>query len=294
MKDKATLLVVDDSPSNLQLLAHVLKEDYFIKVANNGAKALEIARGFPKPDLILLDVIMPEMDGYQVCKELKSDDTLKDIPVIFITGKSESEDEEYGLSIGAADYITKPIRPAIVNVRVKNQITIRRQHKQLQDMAMHDPLTGLYNRYYLIDQFPKRLSRVRRHGHPLSLIMVDIDHFKSINDTRGHKAGDQVIKDVANTLVACSRKEDIVVRFGGEEFLAVLEYCDTDGAMQIAEKMRTQVESIKLDNVSVTASFGIATLSDENQDFESLFKQADEAMYAAKEAGRNRVVCNPK
>lgn len=290
MKNKPTILIIDDSPSNLQLLAHVLKDQYFIKVANHGHKGLEVAHSLPRPDLILLDIIMPDIDGYEVCKQLKADDKVKDIPIIFITGKTDTDDEEKGLLIGASDYITKPIKPAIVLARVKNQITIRRQHLQLQEIAMHDALTGLYNRHYLLDQFSKRLSHAARHGNELSLLVIDIDHFKQVNDTHGHKAGDNILKAVATILEKNCRKEDIAVRFGGEEFVVLLEHCNLDSAQRIAEKMRAEIELAQPEGIKITASFGLSELSETSNSFDSLFNRADEAMYAAKEAGRNKVV----
>ena len=288
MSQKPVILIIDDAPSNLQLLAHLLNDDYHVKVANNPSRGLELAQTIP--DLILLDVIMPEMDGYEVCRRLKSEEKTKEIPVIFITGKSETEDEEYGLALGAVDFIAKPIRPAIVTARVKTHIVIRQQHNQLQHLAMRDQLTGIYNRHYLMDVAAKKMARAKRHEYPLSMIMLDIDHFKSINDQHGHAVGDVVLREVAKLMDSHCRMEDVAARMGGEEFILLLDNCTESDGEKKAENIRRELELLMPHNLKVTASFGVTGYRPDDKEFESFFSRADNALYQAKGNGRNQVV----
>ena len=289
MVDKPIVLIVDDVPANIQILAACLKDKYSIKVASDGLRCLELVANTPAPDLILLDIEMPGMNGYEVCQELKNNSTTQDIPVIFVTANDQEEDEERGLQLGAVDYITKPIRPSIVAARVQTHITLKQQRDQLMSMATHDQLTGLYNRHYLFHAAQKKIARSIRHNIPMSLAMIDIDFFKLINDQYGHPMGDAVLQAVAKILDEQSREEDIVVRFGGEEFIVLFDHSDLNNAQKKAEKLRKLVEDLKPQDLLVTMSFGITTLN-ENDDLDAMIKRADEALYQAKEAGRNRVV----
>ncbi len=289
MKDKAVVLIVDDVRINLQTLAHILKEDYTIKVANGGAQALALARQEPTPDLILLDVEMPEISGYDVCQILSENNATATIPIIFVTGKDSIEEEEYGLSLGAVDYITKPIHPSIVKARVKTHITLKRQHDLLKTMAVHDQLTGLYNRHHLVNVMTGKVSEAIRHEKPLSVIMVDIDHFKEVNDSFGHMEGDKVLHQIAQILQSEARKEDIVARFGGEEMVMILANCTLEEASLKAEKLRKKIEASEPEGIAISASFGVVQMSEANNSCEKLFKCADDALYKAKAQGRNRV-----
>jgi diguanylate cyclase (GGDEF)-like protein len=261
-----------------------------IKVATGGVRALELAGKDPIPDLILLDVQMPDMDGYDVLRLLRENSNTAQIPIIFVTGKDSVEDEEYGLELGAVDYITKPIRPSIVKARVKTHIMLKEQNNKLIAMATHDQLTGLYNRHYLADTLSKKLSQCKRHNEALSVIMADIDHFKNVNDTFGHLMGDIILKAVGNVIQDSARKEDISARFGGEEFVLVLDNCTAEDAMIKAEKIRKAIESLTTQGIEVTVSFGVAQLNENIQRYEDLLKNADTALYIAKEEGRNRVI----
>lgn len=294
MNTKAVILIVDDVPTNVQALAHLLKEEYVVKVATSGARALELAGQDPIPDLILLDVQMPEMNGYDVLKLLKENSVTAQIPIIFVTGKDTVEDEEYGLELGAMDYITKPIRPSIVRARVKTHIILKQQHDQLLGMATHDQLTGLYNRHYLSEALSQKVSEAKRHSKKLSVIIIDIDHFKKVNDTFGHLTGDMVLKAVSNIIDESARKEDVAARFGGEEFILVLDNCTAQDGLAKAESLRSNIEALNPENINVTASFGVAKLEDDTQRYEDLLKNADTALYIAKEEGRNRVVLYEK
>jgi len=291
MDNKPCILIIDDVPANIQILANCLKEHYQIKVATSGELCLKLAVSEEKPDLILLDIEMPDMDGFETLRHLKSNTNTAAIPVIFITAKDSVEDEEKGLLLGAVDYITKPITPGIVAVRVKTHITIKQQRDALNKLAMQDQLTGLYNRHYLIDVANMYVLQAQRHDKNLSVMMVDIDHFKSINDQYGHAEGDSVLQEVATSIKESYRGEDIVARFGGEEFVILLDQCDLLSAQEKAENLCQKIEALKPSGRIITISIGIAQLSkSKDDDFTSLLKRADLAVYQAKGQGRNRVV----
>lgn len=284
-----TILIVDDVASNIQIMANILKNSYDIKVSIDGLKALDIASQSPQPDLILLDVGMPVMDGYEVIKRLKNSAITQDIPVIFVTGKDTTDDEQKGFELGAVDYITKPVIPAIVRARVKAHITIKSQRDQLIYNASHDQLTGLHNRSMLNQEAPRKFARAKRHDDLLSVIMCDIDHFKSINDKYGHLFGDKVLIEVGKIFSQFHRSEDFCARFGGEEFIIILENCNLDNAVNIAQKLRVKIEQTLVEGIKISASFGVAQIGANQTSFEELVKCADEALYKAKENGRNRV-----
>lgn len=290
MNKRAVILIVDDVATNLQTLAYLLKEEYEIKVATGGVRALELASQDPLPDLILLDVEMPEMDGFDVLKLLKASSDTADIPIIFVTGKDSQEEEEHGLLLGAVDYIAKPIRPSIVKARIRTHITLKRQHDLLVAMATHDQLTGLSNRHYMSDALSRKVAHAKRHAEPLSVIIIDIDHFKEVNDTFGHLMGDMILKAVGKVLQHSARKEDVAARFGGEEFVLILDNCTADDARIKAEKLRGQIQELHPEAIAITASFGVAQLDDMVVRYEDLLNYADHSLYQAKEAGRNRVM----
>jgi diguanylate cyclase (GGDEF)-like protein len=290
VQEKPVVLIVDDEPVNIQVLAACLKNNYQIKVATSGQQSLQLIKSGLEPDLILLDIDMPGMDGYEVCALLKENMTTASIPVIFVTAKSEIHEEEKGLELGAVDYITKPISPAIVAARVKTHVTLKLQRDKLQDMAMHDQLTGLYNRYFLLADASHKVSKSKRHNYDLSVLMMDIDHFKVINDTHGHSVGDYVLKEVADCLSAEKRIEDVLARFGGEEFVLLLDHCKLAEAEIKADKLRAAIEDLEPGGLRITVSIGVAQLNAEEKDFTAPLKRADDALYEAKEQGRNRVV----
>lgn len=295
MDEKAVVLIVDDANINVRALEHILKGDYQVKMATGGMEALACIAKDPKLDLILLDVSMPDIGGYDLCRRLKSDPKTADIPIIFLTGKDSSADEEHGLSLGAVDYITKPIRPLIVKARIKTHVTLKRQYDLLRAMATRDALTGLHNRHYLSDALKEKISYAMHHRLPLSLMIIDIDHFKRINDTYGHLVGDHVLTAVAQILLEHVRQEDIAARFGGEEFVIVLDNCSVHDACVKAEIIRQMIENLYPEGIRVSASFGVVQLSDHLDKPAKLLKHADTALYKAKESGRNKVVvCREK
>ena len=290
MKKKSVILIIDDIASNIQVLATILKDDYQLKVAMDGKRGLELAVQDPVPDLILLDIKMPDMDGYEVLDALKNSSNTKEIAVIFLTASDSGGDEEKGLLLGAVDYMTKPVSPAIVKARIRTHLILKAQKDELLHMALHDSLTNLYNRHYLIEAGTKIFARALRHSENLSVIMADIDHFKSINDNYSHLMGDTILKKVADILNNSNREEDFTARFGGEEFVIVLEHCDTFFAKEKAEELRKSIVNLNVDDISVTTSFGIAQLNSKHKRIEDLIKDADTALYEAKNTGRNKVV----
>jgi len=290
MKEKAVVLIVDDVAENVHALVSVLKDNYTIKVAQDGIQALELIKQKPYPDLILLVVNMPELDGYDVLRKIKRCVGCESLPVMFITGRDTEEDEEKGLLLGAVDYIKKPIHPAIVKARVNTQITLKKQRDALIYNALHDQLTGLYNRNHLVAEGERKFSRALRKKDKLSIMMIDIDHFKEVNDTHGHFSGDIVLKEIAYLLFQDKRTEDFSARFGGEEFIIVLDGCSKEDAKEKAEILRKKIENLNPLDIKVTASFGVSELRKKHISFESLLREADSALYAAKNSGRNCVV----
>jgi len=299
--EKQTVLAIDDVPANLKLLGEILQQEYRFLVATSGAAGLEIATS-KQPDLILLDVMMPEMDGYEVCNRLKANPLTQSIPVIFITALKEETDETRGLEIGAIDYVTKPFSPSIVRIRVRNHLELKRYHDLLESQAVTDGLTGIANRR----QFDKWLDRewrlaIRRQS-PISLILGDIDCFKLFNDHYGHPEGDECLKAVAKALAAGLRRpSELLARYGGEEFACILPDTDLAGATHFAGNLLEQVRGLKMRHDKsfvtdiVTMSLGAATMSPALGDGqEILIQRADEQLYAAKKAGRNQVASAPE
>jgi len=290
MDNNSVVLIIDDTVTNLAILSECLKGNYQIITANNGKDGINIAQQQPKPDLILLDIEMPGLSGYQVCKLLKENPSTSDIPIIFVTGKSSLKDEEKGFNLGAVDYITKPIHPEIVLARSKAQITLKKQTEKLEKMALFDQLTNMYNRHFFLEAAKKRISAAVEHQFPLSAMMIDIDLFKLINDQHGHIAGDSVIKSIGKLLNNEYKNENIAARFGGEEFVVLLDHCKVEEAFIEANKLRQKIEELNPINLKVTVSIGVSELINNERSFNGLLDRADQSLYLAKEQGRNRVV----
>lgn len=290
-----TVLIVDDIPANIAILSDLLKESYKIKVANNGQRAIELARAKEKPDLILLDIEMPLMSGYDVCKKLKESSATKDIPIIFVSAKDSLKDEEYGLKLGAIDYIKKPFHPAIIKIRVKNHITLKLKSDKLEEISMCDSLTGISNRRFFDEVFEKKYKETSRDKKNLGLIMIDIDYFKFYNDHYGHWKGDECLIKVARAIKkSIKRPSDIASRYGGEEFIVLLKDIDKEGIKKVAEALIDAVANLKIEHeyslVSkyVTISAGVALKERQEISMQELLKEADNELYRAKESGRNR------
>ncbi len=293
---RQNILIVDDLRTNALALAGILKTDWDIQTALDGPAALEMAGGDSAPDIILLDIKMPGMDGYEVCRRLKQSPETRDIPVIFITAMDGQEDEAFGLELGAVDYITKPINAPIVKARVKNHLALQQaraelalKNIELEQLAARDKLTGLYNRRKLDESFAVEVSRAARYGRPLSVILLDIDYFKDVNDTHGHPVGDAVLIETSERLREALRTSDIPGRWGGEEFLIICPETNLKTAVQLAERLRQNYAAREFPSAGcLTASFGVAA-HHKGRSTEDILLSADEALYLAKNGGRNRV-----
>ncbi len=293
---KQKVLIVDDTPSNLLILGEALRPDYEVFVATDGEDALQKALANP-PDLILLDVLMPGMDGYEVCHRLKGNNVTQSVPVMFITARDSEEDEVKGLGLGAVDYITKPFRIPIVQARVRTHMELKLKTDILQNMSHRDGLTGIFNRRHADTAMTSEWKRAVRQGLTLSVMLLDLDHFKLFNDNYGHLAGDECLKAVASLLASTvKRSGDVVARYGGEEFVIILPDTPLDKALVVAEKVRQAVEDLDITHQfsltapQVTVSIGVASAVPQlDSDTNVLLEVADHALYDAKQAGRNRV-----
>lgn len=290
-----SILVVDDERTNLDVLTFILKNQYNVQVAKSGASALKRARA-QKPDLILLDIMMPDMDGFEVLADLKAHDDTRQIPVIFITGLARVEDEEKGFLLGAVDYIVKPFNTSIVKARVRTHMRIVRQIRTIERLGLIDALTDIPNRRSLDQRLDSEWDRCMKSDTPLSLLIVDVDRFKAYNDTYGHPQGDVLLQGLAHTLATTlKRPDDFVARMGGEEFAVLLPYTTHEGAMTIAEEMRANVEAMDIQDASsspapVTISIGVASVvPSPGETVGTFLAAADCALYEAKKNGRNRV-----
>jgi diguanylate cyclase (GGDEF)-like protein len=289
-------LTVEDDDAIRALIGGVLSSEFNMQTASDAESALALAIENP-PDLILLDVGLPDMDGFEACRRIKAHPVLADIPVIFLTSRSSSMDEVDGLEAGGIDYITKPINPAILRARIRNHLELKRSRDALARMARIDGLTGVANRRTFDDLLLREWRRQARTGQPLSVIMIDVDHFKQFNDTYGHGAGDSCLKKVTQAAEgALQRPADIVARYGGEEFVALLPDTTFDGALSVAEGIRAAVTALDIEHSAsaaashVTVSLGVACMVPEpDKEPSVLVEAADSQLYAAKSGGRNCV-----
>ncbi|CAN2039510.1 two-component system, chemotaxis family, response regulator WspR [Candidatus Magnetomoraceae bacterium gMMP-15] len=291
------VLLVDDIKANINIMRKILKDKYNVSYVQDGESALKYIRSNPTIDLILLDIMMPGIDGYEVCKRLKADERTKNIPVIFITSKSKTQDETKGLELGAVDYIIKPFSKPIIRARVRNHLMMKKQIDLLENLSNLDGLTGIPNRRNFDKFLNLECNRAARSASPLSLIFMDIDFFKKFNDNYGHAAGDRCLKKVACALSdSIKRPTDFIARYGGEEFVAVLPETDFQGALMVAQSIQ---QNIGLQNIQhayssvashVTMSLGAITIVP-TKGISPLFliEAADDALYEAKEGGRNMI-----
>ena len=299
-RQRQKILIVDDAETNLMILSNLLAEEGEIISATDGVQAIALAEA-DLPDLILLDVSMPGMDGYEVCRRLKSDIRTRDIPIVFVTGRTEDNDQEKGLSLGAIDYILKPYSPLIVLARIRNHLALQKAHRDLKAanaeltrLATTDFLTGVWNRRRFMELGEAEVARVRRSGRCFGAVMMDVDHFKAVNDTYGHNAGDNVLRALAEACVDRLRNVDIVGRMGGEEFALILPETDPQGAKLTVERLREHLGELAVPvdsgTLKVTVSAGVTTVQDPSDSIEAALKRADAALYEAKGSGRNKTV----
>jgi diguanylate cyclase (GGDEF)-like protein len=307
--ERTRILVVDDVPDNVDILdARLSSRGYEVVTATNGQEALDRVHG-EAPHLILCDVMMPVIDGFEVSRRIKSDTSLPFIPIILVTAKDTAEDIVEGLEAGADDYISKPYNFKELEARVRAMLRIKRlqdeldqknrelevANKRLRKLSITDGLTGLFNHRHVHELLRDEWERSLRSGEPVGVAMLDLDRFKSINDTYGHPTGDVVLYETARIISETAREIDMVGRYGGEEFIAILPNTDEEAAAHFAERVREQVEAHLFrdeeNEIRMTVSCGVASAPLEGTDSpEALLKMADEALYSAKTSGRNRVI----
>jgi diguanylate cyclase (GGDEF)-like protein len=314
--EETRILVVDDHPDNVEIIdARLSSRGYQIETASNGEEALARVHANP-PHLILCDVMMPVMDGYEVSRRVKNDESLPYIPIILVTARDSTADKVEGLEAGADDYLTKPINFPELEARVRSMLRIKRlqdeldlknrelertnqelevANRKLRKLSITDGLTELFNHRHVHELLHEEFERSRRSGEPLAVVMIDLDRFKAVNDTYGHPTGDVILYETARIIRETAREIDMVGRYGGEEFIAILPNTAEDEASNFAERVRTGVEGYvfrdEANEVRMTASSGVASFPGPDSDTpEALLKRADEALYVAKESGRNRVV----
>ena len=310
---RARILAIDDTPVNLMTLGAALEGEFDLQFATSGPTGIALALKKP-PDLILLDVMMPEVDGFETYRRLVAQPSLRNIPVIFVTALHDVDSEVTGLSLGAADYITKPINVTTARHRIRNLLEreqlrkeVALQRDQLRELAFHDALTGLPNRLMLSDRINQAMASSKRSGLYGAVMFIDLDNFKPLNDAYGHEVGDLLLKDVARRLNESVREMDTVARVGGDEFVVMLSglcadrAASTEQAAGVAEKIRASVvvpyrltvpRHAQADDVvehHCSASIGVVMFADHEASHTDILKRADVAMYQAKDAGRNTV-----
>ncbi len=299
--NRQKILVVDDSPLNTRIIETALNEDYDVLISHSGKEALEICNSNDPPDLILLDIVMPEIDGYEIFRRLNQGPKTKDIPVIFLTSLTDTKDVEFGLTLGAIDYVTKPFIVPIIKAKIKNHLALKYYQDMLKINTDIDQLTQIANRRCFDRTITVEIKKAKNSGTILSVLLLDIDHFKLYNDTYGHLEGDSCLKKVAAALTAMLKRPcDLAARWGGEEFVCLLPNTDSKGALKVAESLRAAIQNLRIPHVSspvtdvITISVGVVSSNplDDNT-YNNLLEDADKALYCAKESGRNHIAVWP-
>ncbi|BFM40675.1 diguanylate cyclase [Synechocystis sp. LKSZ1] len=298
--EKFLILVVDDVPRNLQLVVEILdRAGYMTTFATGGKQALERLRA-SQPDLILLDLMMPEMSGLEVCERIRAEHLELNLPIIFLTASNEREHLIQAFDKGAMDYINKPFYAPELLARVKTQLLLKQAqdelkeaYQKLEDIALLDPLTGLANRRAIATFCETEFARTHRYGDEFAVMMIDLDHFKQVNDHYGHHCGDECLKLIAGVLHDSLRDTDKIGRFGGEEFVAILPKTSLDQALVLGERLRHQVvhlcPKIEQQTIYLSVSIGISSYCKSDSSMGDALRRADNALYNAKAQGRNRV-----
>ncbi len=292
---KPRILLVDDQPINIQLMHQIFAGECQLFMATSGAQALAVCESQPL-DLVLLDVEMPGMDGFEVCQRLKQDERTRPIPVIFVTGHTDPALETRGLETGAVDFITKPVNPSVLRARTRTHLLLKYQSDALRELAFLDGLTSIHNRRHFDQQFTLEWARSRRHATPIALILMDVDHFKAYNDSYGHQAGDDCLREVAHIIRHSAKREtDTVARYGGEEFICLLPQTPHLAARELAHAIEERVRARALPHLGssaaevVSVSVGVASCQAPQGEAQALLALADEQLYRAKREGRSRV-----
>ena len=294
---KNRILIIEDSLSFSAYLCDLLSDVYEVipsyRADEGLRKAVELS-----PQIILLDLVLPDSDGYDVLRRIKGSESAKDIPVIFISAVGEIKDQTKGLELGAADYIVKPINPDIVRAKIKNHIEIKQNFDRLENISLKDPLTLIGNRRLFDERIDSEWRRAKRDGFSLGLFMIDIDYFKNYNDSLGHIEGDKCLKSIAGAIEkSLKRGGDIVVRYGGEEFAAILPGINYEASQKVASRIFDNISCMNINHPDspiseyVTVSIGGAvSIPCAEEDMSGLVKKADSALYAAKNSGRNKYI----
>jgi diguanylate cyclase (GGDEF)-like protein len=291
-----SLLLIEDEAAHVDLLTDLFSDQYEVRSARDGLTALQMASG-KAPDMILLDIVLPDIDGYEVCRRMKREARTSHIPIIFTTGRDDAMDEVKGLELGAVDYIRKPINPATTRARVDNQLRLKQPRDESHRLAGTDALTGLANRRYFDERLDYEYARHARSGTEFSLVLMDIDFFKIFRYKYGHIRGDDCLRQIAQTITAgMVRATDMAARFDGEEFVLLLPETGLNGALVFAEKMRRRITKLALPNNystvadHLTASFGAVGARDASDRLvRDIIEQAHRQLHTAKANGRDRV-----
>lgn len=296
LDENPRVLIADDDEINRIILAESLSKDIEIVFAKNGKEVLDVVSNGGRVDLILMDIMMPEMDGFEALRRIKELEKVKDVPVILLTALNSVDNEKKGLKLGAADYIRKPLQLPIVRLRVENHLKFYRQMKLMENLVGIDGLTEINNRRNLDRLLDIEWKRAKRNNSYLSFVMMDVDYFKPYNDNYGHAKGDEVLKSIAKAISRQLRRpSDLVARYGGEEFALILPETDKEGGKIIGEKVRKAVDELEFKHKyskaasNITISVGGVTTSTYDGKSKDLIEGADKALYMAKELGRNRV-----
>jgi diguanylate cyclase (GGDEF)-like protein len=295
MVGKSHVLVVDDDPAKLVLLEVALTmAGYEVLTAGDGEEGLAAVSSF-QPDLVVSDIMMPRMDGYELARRIRDDPQTRFIPIILQTAAGyRAEDRRHGSEVGALGYITDPTDIDLLLARASTLLDFKGYLDACQEEAFNDHLTGLANRRRFERQLEREVARTLRYGHPLGLIMLDVDHFKQVNDNHGHEAGDKALMTVGKTLQEGTRGIDLAARIGGEEFAVILAETDLAGTLEVAERLRLALKAVENSLVGpITASLGVAECPASAQTTQDLLASADDALYQSTRQGRDRVVQAP-
>jgi diguanylate cyclase (GGDEF)-like protein len=291
-----TVLIVDDDRVNRAALAELLRDDARLVLAKDGPSALQRLAEEEDVSLILLDISMPGMDGYEVLSRVRADKRTADISVIFITGSTDAQDEERGLLLGAADYVSKPIRPAIVRARIRNHLKLAMQHRELERLSQQDGLTGIANRRHFDRALDRSCRHAQRTGEPVGVAIFDVDHFKQFNDRYGHAAGDEALRQVAQVLAGSARRAyDVVARYGGEEFVMIMPgVVNLEPLLDLVRwgvfELAIPHDASPSDRVLTVSGGGVVAAGAAAADPAALLARADALLYRSKQGGRNRVL----